>query len=345
MKKMKRILVLGLATCITVLGLGISPKVTEAASKTGFSKKSVSIKVGKKKTIKFKLSKKDAKKKVTYSSSKKSILKVKKRSKKKVQIIGKKAGTAKLRAKVGKKTYTMKVKVKAASSSSSTSASNPSSKNATVDTSSASKTSTGEYASDKLHTGDATFYTRTSTGCANLDEYESIYYTCAMNSIDYAKGLAGAYLEVTDKDGDVVYVMVTDELPEGKEGDIDLSPQAFASIEDPVTGRMKVTWRVIALPTEDPVSFRFKPTSSQYWAEVQVRNHRYPISKLEVLVNGSYMELTRKNYNYFAAPNGMGTGPFTFRITDLYGDVIVEKNIPLKTSEMVTGTGNFPLRK
>lgn len=322
MKKMKRVLVLGLATCITVLGLGISPKVTEAASKTGFRKKSVSIKVGKKKTIKFKLSKKDAKKKVTYFSSKKSILKVKKCSKKKVQIIGKKAGTAKLRAKVGKKTYTMKVKVKAASSS-----------------------TTGEYASDKLHTGDATFYTRTSTGCANLDEYESIYYTCAMNSIDYAKGLAGAYLEVTDKDGDVVYVMVTDELPEGKEGDIDLSPQAFASIEDPVTGRMQVTWRVIALPTEDPVSFRFKPTSSQYWAEVQVRNHRYPISKLEVLVNGSYMELTRKNYNYFAAPNGMGTGPFTFRITDLYGDVIVEKNIPLKTSAVVTGTSNFPLRK
>lgn len=169
MKKMKRILVLGLATCITVLGLGISPKVTEAASKTGFRKKSVSIKVGKKKTIKFKLSKKDAKK--------------------------------------------------------------------------------------------------------------------------------------------------------------------------------KVTWRVIALPTEDPVSFRFKPTSSQYWAEVQVRNHRYPISKLEVLVNGSYMELTRKNYNYFAAPNGMGTGPFTFKITDIYGDVIIEKNIPLKTSAVVNGTGNFPLRK
>ena len=206
-----------------------------------------------------------------------------------------------------------------------------------------------EYSPDSIHSGEATFYDADEGGggAACLDGFGGDYYTAAMNSEDYLNGLAGAYIEVTDKDGDVVNVLITDLLPEGKKGDIDLDRRAFKSIEPPVTGRMAVTWRVIALPTEEPVSFLWKPTSSRYWAQVQVRNHRYPIRSLEVWEpdTGEFRELERKDYNYFEAPDGMGgKGPFTFRITDFYGRSIVEENIAMKTGgKAVTGTQNFPL--
>ena len=39
----------------------------------------------------------------------------------------------------------------------------------------------------------------------------------------------------------------------------------------------------------------------------------------------------------------MGAGPFTFRITDIYGQVIVEKDIPLVLDEIIEGENQFPL--
>ena len=158
-------------------------------------------------------------------------------------------------------------------------------------------------------------------------------------------GHAGAYIEVTDKDGDKVKVLITDRLPEGKKGDIDLTRKAFKKIEPEVTGRMKITWKIIPLPTDEPISFLWKQTSTQYWAEIQVRNGRYPIKSLEYLDKSTnkYKKLERQEYNYFTAPSGLGAGPYTFRITDFYGHVIVEKNVAISTTgKPVKGTKNFP---
>ncbi len=207
--------------------------------------------------------------------------------------------------------------------------------------------SAGDYSLEKAHKGQATFYDRASKGAANLDSYEEKYLTTAMYEGDYLNNMAGAYLEVTDKDGDVVKVMVTDILPyaEGKSGNLDLSRKAFKSIEPEVTGRMNISWRIIALPTDEPISYVFKPTSTKWWAEVQVRNHRYPIKTLEYLdkSTGKYKSLERKSYNYFAAPNGMGEGPYTFRVTDIYGRQLIDENIAINTNEKeIKGKANFP---
>ena len=204
-----------------------------------------------------------------------------------------------------------------------------------------------EYAPTQIHTGEGTFYDRgETTGAANLDDFEETYLTAAMNSEDYLNGLAGAYIEITDKDGDQVNVLITDMLPAGQKGDIDLSRKAFKQIEPTETGRMAISWRVIALPTADPVRFLWKPTSSKYWAQVQVRNNTYPVAGLEVLdeKTGNYIPLIRESYNYFTAPDGLGDGDcFTFRITDIYGRQITETDVPLKTNgKEVPGTTNFP---
>lgn len=202
----------------------------------------------------------------------------------------------------------------------------------------------GEYSISGVHTGEGTFYDRVSGGAANLDFMEESYYTAAMNNEDYMNGLAGAYIEITDKDGDKINVVITDKLPEGKKGDIDLSRKAFLAIEPKETGRMNITWKIIPFPTTEPISYVFKPTSVESWAEVQVRNGRYPIKKLEYKdASGQYVELERKEYNYFAAPSGMGVGPYTFRVTDFYGHVLEDTGIAINQTETpVQGKANFP---
>ena len=203
-----------------------------------------------------------------------------------------------------------------------------------------------EYAPDNIHTGEATFYDLgDTTGSANLDDFGAHYLTAALNTEDYMNGLAGAFLEITDKDGDVINVLVTDLLPAGKKGDIDLSREAFKTIEPLETGRMAITWRVIALTTDQPVRFLWKPSSSKYWASVQVRNNTYPVMKLEYLdADGEFVEMYRESYNYFTAKDGLDSeGPFTFRLTDIYGQQFVETDIPMnRDSEEIEGFGNFP---
>ncbi len=195
-----------------------------------------------------------------------------------------------------------------------------------------------------VHTGEGTFYGGGyEGGCAMLDPVDrERYWIVAMNIFDYNNAqLAGAYIEVTGERG-TINMLVTDLLPEGKKGDLDLYTDAFPLIADPEKGRVPVSWRIIPLDTDEPVSYRFKEGSTEFWCGVQVRNHKYPVSKLEYLnKNGEWTELPRRNYNYFESME-MGAGPFTFRITDIYGDVITDYDIPMILDEDIKGSVQFP---
>ena len=142
-----------------------------------------------------------------------------------------------------------------------------------------------------------------------------------------------------------INVLVTDLLPEGKKGDLDLYTDAFPLIAPAEKGRVPVTWKIIPLDTAEdaPLSYKYKVGSSPFWCAVQVRNHRYPIERLEYLSSdGEFVELPRRNYNYFEALSGLGAGPFTFRITDIYGQVVVDADIPFTPDEMQQGHVQFP---
>lgn len=200
-----------------------------------------------------------------------------------------------------------------------------------------------------VHTGDGTYYGGGyEGGCAMLDPIsKEDYWIVAMNLEDYNNAqLAGAYIEVTGELG-TINMLVTDLLPEGKKGDLDLYVDAFPLIAPAEKGRVPVSWRIIPLDSAEnaPVCYKFKEGTTQYWCGVQVRNHRYPITKLEYLnENGEFVEIPRRQYNYFESMD-MGAGPFTFRITDIYGQVIIDKDIPLQTDDSVIVQGNaqFPL--
>lgn len=334
---------------VALLLLGLWGNVQPVEAKVKLNKTKVTMTVGKSLTLKMR----GTSKKPKWSTSNKKIATVSNKGK----VKAKKAGKVTITAKIGKKKYRCRITVRklAKKTSGKTTEEKKTEETTTEEKTTEEQDSTpsdatnsvdaGDYSINNVHSGEGTYYDRVSGGAANLDYMEASYYTAAMNNEDYMNGLAGAYIEVTDKDGDKINVVITDRLPEGKKGDIDLTRKSFAKIEPLVTGRMKITWKIIPLPTTEPIQYVFKPTSTQYWAEVQVRNHRYPIKKLEYFdkKTNTYIELLRQEYNYFTASSGMGTGPYTFRVTDFYGHVLVDKGIAMNSKGTpVNGAANFP---
>lgn len=198
-----------------------------------------------------------------------------------------------------------------------------------------------------LHTGDGTFYGGGyEEGCAMLDPVSRDYWIVAMNLADYNDAqLAGAYLEVTGELG-TINMLVTDLLPEGKKGDLDLYVDAFPLIAPTEKGRVPVSWKIIPLDSAEnaPISYKYKEGTTEFWCGVQIRNHRYPITRLEYLdKNGEFKEIKRRPYNYFESDK-MGKVPFTFRITDIYGQMIIDENIPLSydDTEIIQGHVQLP---
>lgn len=197
-----------------------------------------------------------------------------------------------------------------------------------------------------IHTGEATFYGGGyEGGCAMLDPVSHDVWITALNLPDYNNAeLAGAFLEVTGELG-TIHVLVTDLLPEGKKGDLDLYTDAFPLIAPVEKGRVPISWKIIPLDTaaDEPISFKYKDGSTEFWCAVQVRNHKYPIETLEYLnEDGIFVSLPRRNFNYFEAASGLGKGPFTFRITDIYGQTVIDRDIPFTPDEIQKGNVQFP---
>ena len=193
------------------------------------------------------------------------------------------------------------------------------------------------------HTGDATWYTGGITsGRCSLAPIPEGMFVCAINNVDYQAGLmAGAYLRVTAANGNSVDVYVTDTSGQGS-GSLDLNVSAFEQLADRGAGRLSITWQIIPFPTTEPIGYVFTSDSSSSWFCVQLRYHTFPVWSVEVQnADGTYTALNRRSDNYFTG-SGFGKGPFTFRLTDVFGNVITEPDIPLSAGETVVGTTNFP---
>jgi len=65
-----------------------------------------------------------------------------------------------------------------------------------------------------------------------------------------------------------------------------------------------------------------------------------PVAKMEVQVMGEYKALTHTNYNTYELTMGAGTGPLTFRTTDIYNHIVVE-TVTMTPDKVVDGTKPF----
>ena len=193
------------------------------------------------------------------------------------------------------------------------------------------------------HRGEATYYTfANGTGNCSFDATPNDPLVAALNTTDYAGSSAcGACAEVAGPNGKVT-VRIVDRCPGCARGHLDLSPGAFERIAERSAGRVPISWRYVTCPVSGPLAYSFKEGSSPHWVGVQVRNHRSRIARFEYEKQGSFVPVKRESYNYFVEPDGMGPGPYTFRMTDVHGAVVIERGVPLRERGSTPGQEQFP---
>jgi len=190
--------------------------------------------------------------------------------------------------------------------------------------------------------GEGTYYSADGTGNCGFDASPNDLNVAAMNSVDYNNAAwCGACLEVSGPTGKVV-VRVVDQCPECKHGDLDLSPQAFGMLSPLSAGRIPITWHEVACDVSGPIAYHFKDGANAYWTAIQIRNHRYPIAKVEAQVGGAYAAIPRVDYNYFVQESGLGAGPYMLRVTDTHGQMLEDAAIALGDNTTRTGANQFP---
>ena len=195
-----------------------------------------------------------------------------------------------------------------------------------------------------IHQGIATYYGATGAGACSFDPSPNDLLVAAMNAEEYDNAaVCGAYVHVIGPKG-AATVRIVDLCPECKAGHLDLSQEAFGQIADLPQGRVSITWQVVSPALSGPIAYHFKDGSNQWWTAVQIRNHRNPIARLEYFTTGGqWVSVPRTSYNYFVQTNpGMGPGPYTFRVTDSYGNVLIDSGIPHIENGTVNGSNQFP---
>jgi expansin (peptidoglycan-binding protein) len=199
-------------------------------------------------------------------------------------------------------------------------------------------------ATNSVHYGEATYYYATGAGACSLDASPDDLMVAAMNGAEYdGAAWCGAYVHVTGPKG-AVTVRIVDLCPGCKVGDLDLSQEAFSQIAELRQGRVPIAWQVVSPALAGPIVYHFHSGSDQWWTALQIRNHRNPVAKLEYRkADGSWVIVPRTSWNYFVQVSpGMGVGPFTFRVTDSYGNVLTDSGIVHVAGGTVAGSSQFP---
>jgi expansin (peptidoglycan-binding protein) len=189
--------------------------------------------------------------------------------------------------------------------------------------------------------GEGTYYDADGSGNCMFDKSPGDLDVAAMNAPQYAGGaVCGECAQVTGPKG-MVTVRIVDQCPGCKQGDLDLSPQAFDKIGEHSAGRIPITWSVIPCAVSGNLSYRYKEGSSQFWTAIQVRNHRLPVAKLELFKDGAWVAIPREPYNYFIAAGGAGPGPVRVRVTASDGQMVEDMLAPVSDGGVVPGTAQF----
>jgi expansin (peptidoglycan-binding protein) len=193
------------------------------------------------------------------------------------------------------------------------------------------------------YTGEGTYYDfADGDGNCAFGPSPDDLMVAAINAAQYNNAaLCGAYAAVTGPKGSVT-VRIVDQCPECPHGDLDFSPEAFVEIADLPQGRVPISWQLVSPVLDGPIVYHYKSDSHEYWSAVQIRNHRNPITHFEFMnTNGVFQEVPRESYNYFHL-SGIGTGPFTFRVTDYFGNMIVDSNVSWIPGGDVPSQHQFP---
>lgn len=190
--------------------------------------------------------------------------------------------------------------------------------------------------------GIATYYDfADGSGACMFEPTPSDLDVAALNAEQYAQAAyCGACAHVEGPDGTVT-VRLVDLCPECESGHLDLSPSAFEKIAPIEAGRVDITWALVSCDVSGPVAYQYKDGSNQWWTAVQVRNHRYPITRFEVDKGSGFVELERTDYNYFLDESGFGPDSVSVRITASDGQTLVDTLPPVQEYLVTQGEAQF----
>lgn len=202
---------------------------------------------------------------------------------------------------------------------------------------------TGPVCDAEMHAGKATYYDADGSGNCSFPAAPGDPLVAAMNDADYAQSAAcGACVAIDGPDGSVT-VRIVDRCPGCPQGDIDLHPDAFAAIADPQLGVVPIAWRYVPCPVDGNIIYHFKEGTNPFYAAVQIRDHRNAIATFEYKdARSGWKPVARVDYNYFVEASGMGPGPYSFRVTDVDGNVLEDDGVPFVEAGDSPGSGQFP---
>lgn len=197
--------------------------------------------------------------------------------------------------------------------------------------------------SEPVIEGKATYYDfADGSGACSFDATPNDLLVGAMNFPDYqASGACGACVAIDGPDGSVT-VRIVDLCPECESGHIDLSPEAFSKVADLSLGVVPISWSYVSCGYSSPIRYKFKEGSNQWWTAVQIRDHNQRIDRFEYESDGAWVEVQRTDYNYFVEEQGMGPGPYHFRVTDVLGQTLEDDGVPFAEAGIMDGATQFP---
>ncbi|MGC4814716.1 expansin EXLX1 family cellulose-binding protein [Micromonospora sp. DT228] len=192
-----------------------------------------------------------------------------------------------------------------------------------------------------VHKVKASFYDagRSGGNCSFPGPPADRLYVAVGSSAYSGSAACGSYLDVTGPKG-TVRVMVMDQCGGCGTGKIDLSTEAFTKIADRAQGIAQVTYRAAVNPPLDGgLTFRLKGGASRYWFAVQVGNHGNPLRSVEAKgPGGGFRKAARQSDNYWTVEGGLGAGPYSIRVTDVYGRQATATAIRMVTKQVQRST-------
>jgi expansin len=194
-----------------------------------------------------------------------------------------------------------------------------------------------------VHQGPATYYDfADGSGVCGYPATTGNQMVVALDAPELAAtAMCGACIHIQGPDGEVT-VLVVNGCPGCEVGHLDLSPQAYDRIAADYNGVPPITWQYVPCDVTGPIRYAYYSGSSTNFAWVQVRNHRHPIAMFEArMPDGTYAPLERSDWGYFKALN-LPAGGQTYRVTDIYGQVLEDTGIAVLDEGEVEGKGQFP---
>jgi len=191
--------------------------------------------------------------------------------------------------------------------------------------------------------GMATHYDSVDGGNCSLPAAPADHLDTALSEVEYGTADAcGGYLDVTGPNGSV-RVLITNRCPECQVGHLDLSKTAFARIGRLEAGEIDVTYSLVRNPPLDrPMAMRVKTGSSRWWMQIQPLDHGNPIASFELKTGGGWRSLVHTQDNFWMAENpGPGDGPYTVRVTDIYGQSATVEGITMSPDQVQRTTARL----